>query len=203
MKSVMIVYNQANTERVEYMLDKLNVTGFTFFEQVQGRGTNGGEPRRGTHAWPEMNSCMITVVEDNQVEDLLEGIQPDGSISDSAKEAVMALLKRSFRPEFLNRLDEIVFYKPLTKDNITKIIDLQIDKLNQRLAQQQISCQVTEAAKNAIMDAAYNPEFGARPLRRYVQHTVETMLSKRLLRGDILPNQTVTVDVVDGQLEIR
>ena len=75
MKSVMIVYNQANTERVEYMLDKLNIQGFTFFEDVQGRGTNGGEPRRGTHAWPEMNSCMITVVEDNQGDDLLEGVK--------------------------------------------------------------------------------------------------------------------------------
>ena len=71
----MIVYNQANTERVEYMLDKLNVTGFTFFEQVQGRGTNGGEPRRGTHAWPEMNSCVITVVEDEKVPELLESVK--------------------------------------------------------------------------------------------------------------------------------
>ena len=75
MKSVMIVFNQANTERVEYMLDALNVTGFTFFEDVQGRGTHGGEPRRGTHAWPEMNSGIITVVEDGQVETLLEGVR--------------------------------------------------------------------------------------------------------------------------------
>ena len=75
MKSVFIVYNQANTERVEYMLDTLGVRGFTFFEQVQGRGTNGGEPRRGTHAWPEMNSCVITVVEDDQVPELMESIK--------------------------------------------------------------------------------------------------------------------------------
>lgn len=75
MKSVMIVFNQANTERVEYMLDVLQITGFTFFEQVQGRGTHGGEPRRGTHAWPEMNSCVITVVEDNQVNPLLEAVR--------------------------------------------------------------------------------------------------------------------------------
>ena len=75
MKSVFIVYNQANTERVEYMLDTLGVHGFTFFEQVQGRGTNGGEPRRGTHAWPEMNSAMMCVVEDEQVPTLLEAIQ--------------------------------------------------------------------------------------------------------------------------------
>lgn len=75
MKSVMIVFNQANTSRVEYMLDVLNIKGFTMFEQVQGRGTNGGEPRRGTHAWPEMNSAVITVVDDDKVEALLESIQ--------------------------------------------------------------------------------------------------------------------------------
>ena len=75
MKSVMIVFNQANTERVEYLLDILNIRGFTFFEQVQGRGTNGGEPRRGTHAWPEMNSCVITVVEDDKVKPLLEAVK--------------------------------------------------------------------------------------------------------------------------------
>ena len=86
---------------------------------------------------------------------------------------------------------------------MTKIIDLQIDKLNQRLADQQIKVELTQAAKDAIVDASYDPQYGARPLRRYVQHTVETMLSKRLLRGDILPGKTVTVDAVDGQLEIR
>ena len=75
MKSVMIVFNQANTERVEYMLDILNIRGFTFFEDVQGRGTNGGEPRRGTHAWPEMNSCVITIVEDDKVPTLLEAVK--------------------------------------------------------------------------------------------------------------------------------
>ncbi len=75
MQAVMIVFNQANTARVEYMLDILGINGFTFFEQVQGRGTNGGEPRRGTHAWPEMNSAVITVVEDNQVATLLESVQ--------------------------------------------------------------------------------------------------------------------------------
>ena len=74
-KSVMIVFNQANTGRVEYMLDVLNIHGFTFFEQVQGRGTNGGEPRRGTHAWPEMNSCVITIVEDEQLPALLESVK--------------------------------------------------------------------------------------------------------------------------------
>ncbi|MGM9548893.1 MAG: ATP-dependent chaperone ClpB [Faecousia sp.] len=134
---------------------------------------------------------------------LLGGINADGTIDENAKEQVQALLRRSFRPEFLNRLDEIVFYKPLTKENVTKIIDLQIAKLNQRLEDQQIRCEVTPAAKEAIVDTAYDPQYGARPLRRYVQHTVETMLSKRLLRGDITPGQTVTVDAENGELVMR
>ena len=131
---------------------------------------------------------------------LLGGVNADGTIDEQAKAQVQALLRRSFRPEFLNRLDEIVFYKPLTKENVTKIIDLQIDKLNSRLENQQIRCQLTEKAKEAIVDASYDPQYGARPLRRYVQHTVETMLSKRLLKGDITPGSTVTVDAVDGEL---
>ena len=133
---------------------------------------------------------------------LLNGILSDGTIDPEAKEQVQQLLRRSFRPEFLNRLDEIVFYKPLTKDNITKIIDLQIAKLNERLAEQQITCVVTDRAKEQIVEDAYDPQYGARPLRRYVQHTVETMLSKRLLRGDVTPGQTVTVDAVDGELKL-
>ena len=134
---------------------------------------------------------------------ILNGINADGTIEESAKEQVRALLRRTFRPEFLNRLDEIVFYKPLTKENVTKIIDLQIAKLNDRLADQQIRCELTSAAKAAIVDAAYDPQYGARPLRRYVQHTVETMLSKRLLRGDVTPGQTVTVDAENGELVMK
>ncbi|MBO7253516.1 MAG: AAA family ATPase, partial [Oscillospiraceae bacterium] len=131
---------------------------------------------------------------------LLGGIQVDGSIAESARMQVEQLLRRSFRPEFLNRLDEIVFYKPLTRENVTQIIDLQIDKLNERLAHQQIKVKLTEAAKIAIVENSYDPQYGARPLRRYVQHTVETMLSKRILRGDIQPGKTVLVDAIDGEL---
>ncbi len=136
-------------------------------------------------------------------QELLDGIRDNGEIDPAAKERVMALLRRSFRPEFLNRLDEIVFYKPLTKDNITKIIDLQITKLNQRLEAQQITCRLTDAAKQHIVDEGYDPEFGARPLRRYVQHTVETMLSKKLLEGRITTGSTVTVDYRDGELVLE
>ena len=134
---------------------------------------------------------------------LLNGINADGSIDESAKAQVEALLRRSFRPEFLNRLDEIVFYKPLTKENVTAIIDLQIAKLNERLAQQQITCVLTDSAKAAIVEASYDPQYGARPLRRYVQHTVETMLSKRILRGDVVPGKTVTVDAENGELVMK
>ena len=134
---------------------------------------------------------------------LLDGIGEDGEISQDARDQVQALLRRTFRPEFLNRLDEIVFYKPLTRENITAIIDLQIGALNRRLADKQITCRLTEAAKQYIIDAAYDPQFGARPLRRYVQHTVETLLARRLLEGSILPGQTLAVDVENGELVIR
>ena len=134
---------------------------------------------------------------------LLGGIDASGNISDQARMQVLQLLRQSFRPEFLNRLDETVFYKPLTREHVDKIIDLQIEKLNHRLADQQIQCSLTDAAKRAIMDAAYDPEYGARPLRRYVQHTVETMLARKLLEGTILPGATVTVDAENGELVLR
>ena len=151
----------------------------------------------------DFKNTIIILTSNLGSEFLLSGISADGSIDESAKAQVEALLRRSFRPEFLNRLDEIVFYKPLTKENVTTIIDLQIAKLNTRLEDQQIRIALTDNAKSAIVDAAYDPQYGARPLRRYVQHTVETMLSKRLLRGEILPGQTVTVDAANGELVMR
>ena len=151
----------------------------------------------------DFKNTIIILTSNLGSEYLLSGIRSDGSIDETARAQVEALLRRSFRPEFLNRLDEIVFYKPLTRENVTKIIDLQISKLNTRLETQQIACRLTDAAKAAIVDAAYDPQYGARPLRRYVQHTVETMLSKRLLRGEVLPGQTVTVDAVDGELTMN
>ncbi len=151
----------------------------------------------------DFKNTIIILTSNLGSEFLLGGIREDGSIDESAKMQVEALLRRSFRPEFLNRLDEIVFYKPLTKENVTKIIDLQIGRLNERLRQQQVQLVLTEAAKTLIVDAAYDPQYGARPLRRYVQHTVETMLSKRLLAGQILPGHTVTVDAKDGELTME
>ena len=134
---------------------------------------------------------------------LLDGIGADGEITNEAKEQVQTLLHRTFRPEFLNRLDEIVFYKPLSKENITGIIDLQIAALNRRLADKQLRCELTQAAKQFIIDAAYDPQFGARPLRRYVQHTVETLLAKKILEGSVQPGSTITVDTENGELVLR
>ncbi len=151
----------------------------------------------------DFKNTIIILTSNLGSEYLLSGIREDGTIEQAAKEQVRQLLRRSFRPEFLNRLDEIVFYKPLTKDNVTGIIDLQIKKLNERLAQQQIHLELTEAAKHCIVEDAYDPQYGARPLRRYVQHTVETMLAKKLLAGQVLPGQTVTVDAQSGELIMK
>ena len=95
------------------------------------------------------------------------------------------LLKRSFRPEFLNRLDEIVFYKPLTKENVTHIIDLMVADLNRRLADKQLTVELTPAAKDYIIDSAYDPVYGARPLRRFLQHTVETLISRKIIADEV------------------
>ncbi|MDD6160474.1 MAG: ATP-dependent chaperone ClpB [Oscillospiraceae bacterium] len=133
---------------------------------------------------------------------LLDGIGEDGEISPGARAQVEELLKRSFRPEFLNRLDEIVFYKPLTKDNIYHIIDLLLAGLNRRLADKRLSVELTDAARQQILDAAYDPMYGARPLRRYLQHTVENLVGRKIIAGDVAPDTTLTVDAQNGELVI-
>ena len=125
---------------------------------------------------------------------LLDGIDQNGEISDSAQAEINELLRRSFRPEFLNRLDEIVLYKPLTKDNISKIIDLMTDSLNSRLSEHDISCVLTDRAKSYIADSSYDPIYGARPLRRFIQKHVETLISREIIAQTIAPHSTVTVD---------
>ena len=126
---------------------------------------------------------------------LLDGIDANGEITADARAAVEALLKQSFRPEFLNRLDEIVFYKPLTKDNITHIIDLIMKDLNGRLADKQLKCELTERAKNYIIETGYDPAFGARPLKRLVQRHVETLLARKIIADEVESGTTLTVDV--------
>ena len=151
----------------------------------------------------DFKNTIIILTSNLGSEFLLEGIDAQGNLREEAKNQVQSLLRRSFRPEFLNRLDEIVFYKPLTRDNVKHIIDLQIDHLNARLADQQLRCSLTDRAKELIVDRSYDPAYGARPLRRYVQHTVETILSKKLLCGEAAPGQELTVDAQDGQIVIR
>ena len=133
---------------------------------------------------------------------LLDGIGPNGEITEEARNQVSDLLKHSFRPEFLNRLDEIVFYKPLTKDNVTHIIDLMVAELNRRLGDKQLTVSLTERAKDHVIDSAYDPIYGARPLRRYLQHTVETLISRKIISGEVEPGDTLVVDCAGDELTV-
>ena len=134
---------------------------------------------------------------------LLEGINPDGSIKPEAEEAVMGDLKNHFRPEFLNRLDEIIMFKPLTKDNISKIINLLVADVNKRLADKELEIVLTDAAKDFIVENGFDPMYGARPLKRYVQKTVETLAAKLILAGNINTGDDIVIDLVDGKLTAR
>lgn len=134
---------------------------------------------------------------------LLDGIDESGEIKEEAKEQVNELLRRSFRPEFLNRLDEIVFYKPLTKNDITFIIDLIVKDLNKRLEDKQLSCELTENAKNYIIESAYDPVYGARPLKRFIQRYIETLIAKKIIRDDVAPETKFVIDVENDEFVIR
>ena len=134
---------------------------------------------------------------------LLDGIQPDGSISDQAQEAVMMELKSSFRPEFLNRLDETIMFRPLTKENLNGIIDIMVASLRKRLQERGLGLEITDEAKSLIIERGFDPLYGARPLRRYLQSSVETLIARRILSGDVLPDSTLVVDVEDGELGCR
>ena len=131
---------------------------------------------------------------------ILEGIGEDGQISEDARKAVDGLLKSQFRPEFLNRLDEIVFYKPLTKNEIGGIVELQLDDLRRRLADKQLKLAVTDAAKDFIIDEGYDPIYGARPLKRFIQSRVETLIAREIIGGVHNTGDTLTVDVENGAL---
>ena len=134
---------------------------------------------------------------------LLEGIDMEGNITDSAKSAVMGELHRAFRPEFLNRLDETILFKPLTKDNLTGIIDIMVEGLRKRLADRSLEICITDRAKELIIERGYDPLYGARPLRRYLQSSVETLLARAILSGDIAAGSTLTVDVENDELVCR
>ena len=131
---------------------------------------------------------------------LLEGIEENGEIKQEAREAVERDLRGHFRPEFLNRLDEIIMFKPLTKDNIGGIVDLLMADLNRRLKDQELSMELTKAAKDYIIEGGYDPVYGARPLKRYVQKYVETLTAKLILSGDISTDSRIVIDVENGEL---
>ena len=130
---------------------------------------------------------------------ILEGIE-NGAITEAAKAQVDALLKTSFRPEFLNRLDEIVYYKPLSKEEIGGVVELLLARLKARLADKQLTLRVTDAAKQHIIDGGYDPVYGARPLKRYIQAKVETLVARAIIANDPAPGTVLTVDEKDGEL---
>lgn len=133
---------------------------------------------------------------------ILDGIDDSGNITETARESVDKLLKQSFRPEFLNRLDEIVFYKPLTKNEIFGIIDLQANDLARRLKEKQLGLEITDEAKQLICDESYDPSFGARPLKRYIQRNLETMIAREILAGKLSQGDVIRVTVTDGKLAV-
>ena len=151
----------------------------------------------------DFKNTIIILTSNLGSQDLLEGIEANGEISQEAKDKVNELLKHSFRPEFLNRLDEIVMFKPLTKDNVTSIVDLIIADLNKRLKDKELTCVVTEEAKKFIVDNGYDMIYGARPLKRYIQQHVETLIAKKIIGDDVAPETTLTVDVENNQLIVR
>ena len=148
----------------------------------------------------DFKNTIIILTSNLGSEYILEGIGENGEISEEAQDKVNTLLKQSFRPEFLNRLDEIVFYKPLKKAEISKILDLLIIDLEKRLEDKHIHLELTDSAKNYLIDNGYDEIYGARPLKRFVQKKLETLIAKKILTQEILPNSTVTVDCKNDEL---
>ena len=150
----------------------------------------------------DFKNTIIILTSNLGSEYILEGINESGELTEEAKNKVNKLLKQSFRPEFLNRLDEIIFYKPLTKNEIASILDLLIKDLNKRLEEQEISIELTEKAKEYLITNGYDPVYGARPLKRFVQKQLETLIARKIIEQSILPKQTVKVDYNGKELTI-
>ena len=148
----------------------------------------------------DFRNCIVIMTSNIGSPHLLDGIGEDGSLKEGAREAVMEELRRHFRPEFLNRVDETVLFLPLRRDQVTRIVDLQMDRLRKRLEERKITLGITDAAREFIAGEAYDPVYGARPLKRYMQQYVETPLARELVSGRILDGQTVQIDVRDGEL---
>lgn len=151
----------------------------------------------------DFKNTIIILTSNLGSEYILDGIGNNGEISKEAKDKVNALLKQSFRPEFLNRLDEIVFYKPLKKSEISKILELLIQDLERRLEDKYIHLELTQSAKDYLIDNGYDEIYGARPLKRFVQKKLETLIAKKILSQEILPHTTVTIDCLNNELELK
>ena len=151
----------------------------------------------------DFKNTIIILISNLGSQYLLDGIGEDGEISQSAKDAVMGELRRAFRPEFLNRLDETIMFHPLTKANLGGIIDIMVESLRKRLADRALKLEITDAAKQLIISRGYDPLYGARPLRRYLQASVETLIARTILSGELSAGATITVDAVDGELVCR
>ena len=151
----------------------------------------------------DFKNTIIILTSNLGSSELLDGIQPDGSISEDARAAVMGELRRAFRPEFLNRLDEIILFKPLTKENLSGIIDILMEGLKKRLADKTLKLEVTDAAKSLIIERGFDPIYGARPLKRYLQSAAETLIAKEILRGDLAAGSTLVLDAENGELSCR
>ena len=151
----------------------------------------------------DFKNTIIILTSNLGSQHLLDGIAADGSISEEAQSAVMQELKMSFRPEFLNRLDEIIMFHPLTRENLGGIIDIMVSSLRERLADKSLSLEITDNAKQLIIERGYDPLYGARPLRRYLQSSVETLIARAILGGNLAAGSTITVDVENGELVCR
>ena len=151
----------------------------------------------------DFKNTIIILTSNLGSQELLGGIQPDGSISEDARTAVMAELRSSFRPEFLNRLDEIILFKPLTKENLHGIIDILMRGLKRRLAEKTLKLEVTDGAKTLLIDRGFDPVYGARPLKRYLQSSAETLIAKEILRGELPAGSTLVLDAENGRLVCR
>ncbi len=151
----------------------------------------------------DFKNTIIILTSNLGSQHLLEGIGADGSITQEAQDAVMQELKMSFRPEFLNRLDEIITFHPLTRENLSGIIDIMVSSLRERLADKELGLKITDAAKQLIIDRGFDPLYGARPLRRYLQSSVETLIARAILGGSLAAGSTITVDVENGELVCR
>lgn len=151
----------------------------------------------------DFKNTIIILTSNLGSEVLLDGIADDGEITQNAKNDIKNILKQSFKPEFLNRLDEIVLYKPLSKNDITKILDIQIASLNNRLSNKQITCELTDEAKQFIINNGYNPVYGARPLKRFIQRHVETEIAKVILGDNLSYGENIVVDYKDDKIKIN